>query len=146
VVGKAEIMDAPCVGGIGGTYGGSPLGCVAALEVIEKIKRENLNEKANELGSYIMKRLLEMKEKYDVIGDVRGLGAMIGLELVTDRETLAPNVDIIKKITSYCFQNGVIFLNAGILSNVISFLPPLVMTKEQVEYGMKVLEEAIARN
>lgn len=146
VVGKAEIMDAPCVGGIGGTYGGSPLGCVAALEVIEKIKRENLNEKANELGSYIMKRLLEMKEKYDVIGDVRGLGAMIGLELVTDRETLAPNVDIIKKITSYCFQNGVIFLNAGILSNVIRFLPPLVMTKEQVEYGMKVLEEAIVKN
>ncbi len=143
VVGKAEIMDAACVGGIGGTYGGSPLGCVAALKVIEKIEKEDLCTTANEVGSYIMGRLENFKEKYDVIGDVRGLGAMIGLEFVKDRTTKEPYPELVKKITDYCFHHGVIFLNAGLFGNVIRFLPPLVITKDQLIYGVNTLEEAI---
>ncbi|WP_026882511.1 4-aminobutyrate--2-oxoglutarate transaminase [Clostridium akagii] len=143
VVGKAEIMDAACVGGIGGTYGGSPLGCVAALKVIEKIEKEDLCSTANKVGDYITGRLNEFKEKYDVIGDVRGLGAMIGVEFVKDRETKEPYPELVKKITDYCFKHGVIFLNAGLFGNVVRFLPPLVITKDQLAYGVDILEEAI---
>lgn len=146
VLGKKEIMDSACVGGIGGTYGGSPLACVAALKVIEKIEKEDLCEKSLKLGAYITGRLNAMKEKYDIIGDVRGLGSMIGLEFVKDRTTKEPEVDLVKTIIKKCYQKGVIVLGAGILSNVIRFLPPLVMTEEQVKYGMDALEEAIAES
>jgi len=146
VVGKKEIMDAACVGGIGGTYGGSPLACVAALKVIEKIEKEDLCEKSLKLGEYITGRLNEMKEKYHVIGDVRGLGSMVGLELVKDRDTKEPAADLVKAVIKRCYQNGVILLNAGLLGNVIRFLPPLVMTEEQVKYGMDVLDAAIAES
>ena len=145
VVGRSEIMDAACVGGIGGTYGGSPLGCVAALKVIEKIEKDNLCEKSRQMGAYIVDRLNNMKKKYDVIGDVRGLGSMIGLEFVKDRNTKEPYGEIVKKITDYCFKHGVIYLNAGLFGNVIRFLPPLVITHDQLEYGLKVLEDAIGK-
>lgn len=145
VIGRKEIMDAACVGGIGGTYGGSPLACVAALKVIEKIENEGLCEKSFKLGEYIVGRLNEIKEKYDVIGDVRGLGSMIGLELVKDKESKEPAPELVKEIINSCFKEGVILINAGLLSNVIRFLPPLVMTKEQAEYGMNVLERAISK-
>ncbi|MEY8001343.1 4-aminobutyrate--2-oxoglutarate transaminase [Clostridium sp. Mt-5] len=143
VLGKAEIMDAACVGGIGGTYSGSPLGCVAALKVIEKIKEEKLCDRANKIGQYILDRLDKMKQRYDVIGDVRGIGAMIGLEFVKDRATKEPYGELVDKIIGYSFKHGVIFLNAGLLGNVIRFLPPLVITKEQIQYGLDVLEDAI---
>ncbi len=143
VVGKSEIMDSACIGGIGGTYGGSPLGCVAALKVIEKIEKDELCKKAEEIGEYIIERLKEFEKKYDVVGDVRGLGAMVGLELVKDRATKEPAADLVKKIIAYCLNKGVIFLNAGLLGNVIRFLPPLVMSREQLKYGMDTLEEAI---
>lgn len=143
VVGKKEIMDSACVGGIGGTYGGSPLACVAALKVIEKIEKEDLCGKSLKLGEYITGRLNEMKEKYDVIGDVRGLGSMIGLELVEDRNTKEPAADLVKAVIKKCYEKGVILLNAGLLGNVIRFLPPLVMTEEQAKYGINALEEAI---
>lgn len=143
VVGKAEIMDAACVGGIGGTYGGSPLGCVAALKVIEKIEKEDLNKKSLEMGKIIMARLNEMKEKYTAIGDVRGIGGMIGLEFVKNRVTKEPDGAFVKNVISYCFKHGVIFLNAGLFGNVIRFLAPLVITDEQLKYGLDVLEEAV---
>jgi len=142
VVGKKEIMDSACIGGIGGTYGGSPLACVAALKVIEKIEKEDLCDKSLKLGAYITGRLNEMKEKYNVIGDVRGLGSMIGVELVTDRTTKEPAADLVKAVIKKCYEKGVILINAGLLGNVIRFLPPLVMTEEQVKYGMDSLEEA----
>lgn len=144
VVGKKEIMDAACVGGIGGTYGGSPLACAAALKVIEKIEKEDLCGKSLKLGDYIIGRLNDMKEKYEVIGDVRGLGSMIGLELVKDRTTKEPAADLVKSVIKKCYEKGVILINAGLLGNVIRFLPPLVMTDEQVRYGMDALEESIA--
>lgn len=143
VVGKAEIMDAPNPGEIGGTYGGSPLACAAGLKVLEKIASQRLDEKAVMIGDIIQSRLAAMKEKYDVIGDVRGLGAMIGVEFVKDRTTKEPYADIVKKVIAYSQQKGVIFLGAGIFSSVLRFLPPLVMTEEQVHYGMDILDEAI---
>lgn len=146
VVGRAEIMDAPNLGEIGGTYGGSPLGCVSALEVINKIESEKLDERAEAIGILIKNRLEEMKEKYEIIGDIRGLGAMIGMEFVKDRNTKEPYAEIIKKITNYAYQKGVIFISAGIFSNVLRFLPPLVMTEEQVNFAMDILDEAIEKS
>lgn len=143
VVGKREIMDSACIGGIGGTYGGSPLGCVAALKVIEEIEKEDLCGKSLKLGEYITSRLLDMKEKYSIIGEVRGLGSMIGVELVKDVNTKEPAPELVKEIIKKSYEKGIIFLNAGILGNVIRFLPPLVMTDEQVKYGMDVLEDSI---
>ena len=143
VVGRKEIMDAACVGGIGGTYGGSPLACVAALKVIEKIEKEDLNEKSIKLGKYITDRLLAMKEKYEIIGDVRGLGSMIGVEFVKDLKTKEPAGDFSKKVIKKCYEKGVILIGAGLLGNVIRFLPPLVMTEEQAKYGMDAFEKSI---
>lgn len=145
VVGKTEIMDAPNPGEIGGTYGGSPIGCVAALKVIEKIEKQYLMEKANRIGDILKLRLKEMQEKYSIIGDVRGMGAMFGIEFVKDQTSKTPYPEIIKKITNYALGKGVIFISAGIFSNVIRFLPPLVITEEQLNYGMDVLDEAIQK-
>lgn len=146
VVGKAEIMDAPSPGEIGGTYGGSPLACVAALKVIEKIEKNSLVNRSNEIGSIIKERLVEMYEKYEIIGDIRGEGAMLAIELVKDRDSKEPYKDIIKKIMDYALERGAIFISAGIFGNVIRFLPPLVMTEDQVNKGMDILDEAIGKN
>lgn len=143
VVGKAEIMDAPDPGQIGGTYGGSPLACAAGLKVIDFILKEDLTGKALKLGNIIKSRLEEMQCKYNCIGDIRGLGAMVGVEFVKDVNTKEPDPEIVKKIINYAYERRVIFLNAGIYNNVIRFLPPLVMTDEQVNYGMDVLDKAI---
>jgi len=144
VVGRASVMDSTNPGQIGGTYGGNPLACAAALKVLDKIAKENLPGKALGLGETLTRRLCAMQEKYEAIGDVRGRGAMIGIEFVKSRETKEPDADIVKRIVAYARTKGVIFLNAGIFSNVLRFLPPLVMTKEQAEAGMDVLDEAIA--
>ncbi len=144
VVGRAEIMDATNPGEIGGTYGGSPLGCAAALAVIDKIEQDDLCTKATEIGGILMRRLRAMKAKYPAIGDVRGMGAMVGIEFVKDPVTKETDADLVKRIIAYAQKKGVIFLSAGIFSNVLRFLPPLVMTPEQVKFGMDVLDEAIA--
>lgn len=146
VVGKAEIMDAPGPGEIGGTYGGSPLACAASLKVIEKIQKENLAEQANKIGEIIKSRLGQMQEKYPIIGNIRGLGAMVAVEFVKDQTTKEPYPEIVKKAIADCYQKGFIFLSAGIFSNLIRFLPPLVMTEEQVHAGMDALDEALAKN
>lgn len=143
VVGKAEIMDAPGKGEVGGTYGGSPIACVAALKVIEKIASEDLCERAIKLGRLMGYRFSQMKEKYEVIGDVRGLGAMVGVEFVTDKASKEPNKSLVAKIIKYCYQKGVILLSAGIYGNVIRMLPPLVMSDEQMSFVLDTIEEAI---
>lgn len=145
VVGKAEIMDAPIPGAIGGTFSGNPVACAAALAVLDKMERENLPEKAEQLGAYLMERLKAMQEKYPVIGDVRGQGAMIGMEFVRDRSTKEPSPELVSKVLSLCLKKGVIFINAGLYGNCIRFLPPLVMNHEQAAYGMDVLDEAIGK-
>lgn len=143
VVGSKEIMDSPDPGQIGGTFCGNPVACNAGLQVIKIIKENSLELQAQHIGGMIKDRLVLMQDKYQCIGDVRGLGAMVAVEFVKDRKTKEPYADIIKKIISYAFEKGVILMSAGIFSNVIRFLPPLVMTDAQVNYGMDVLEKAI---
>jgi 4-aminobutyrate aminotransferase/(S)-3-amino-2-methylpropionate transaminase len=143
VIGKSDIMDATQVGGIGGTFSGNPVACAAALAVLDNIEKYDLCGRAKEIGGLITTRLTAMQDRYSVIGDVRGMGAMIGLEFVKDRTSKEPDKEFVNHIIGRSLQKGVIFLNAGILSNVIRFLPPLVMTAEQVEYGMRVLDESI---
>ena len=145
VIGREEIMENPIVGSIGGTFSGNPVSCAAGLKVLEKIEKDNLSEKANAIGEKIKSRLSEMQKKYPVIGDIRGLGAMCAVEFIKDPETKEPNKEIIGKITKESLQQGVIFLSAGIYGNVLRFLPPLVMTDEQLEYGLDALEKAIEK-
>ncbi len=144
VTGRAEVMDAPAPGEIGGTFGGNPLSCVAALEVIGKIERENLTRRSTEIGERMLNRLKEMQEKYPVIGDVRGLGAMVAVELVKDPQTKEPNKELTAKVARACYEKGLIVMSAGIYSNVLRFLTPLVITDNQLDQGMDILEKAFA--
>ncbi|MDR1538237.1 MAG: aspartate aminotransferase family protein [Clostridiales bacterium] len=143
VIGKKEIMDAPIPGAIGGTFSGNPVACAAAQAVLDNVEKYRLCERAKKLGDYLMRRLSGMKSKYDAIGDVRGLGAMLGMEFVKDRATKEPDKGIIGTITSKSLRQGAIFISAGLLSNVIRLLPPLVMTEDQASFGMDVLDDAI---
>lgn len=144
VVGRAEVMAGPERGEIGGTYGGNPLCCVASLKTIEKMQKQSLADRATYLGSMILEKGNEMKEKYSVVGDVRGLGAMAAVEFVKDKQSKEPNKEIISKIIQYAYHKGVLLISAGLLGNVIRFLPPLVMTDEQMSYVLEVFEEAVA--
>lgn len=143
VTGRAEIMEAPGPGEIGGTYGGSPIGCVAALATIDIIEKERLPERAKVIGERIKTHLYQMMNRYEVIGDVRGLGAMVAMELVKDRASKEPYKEIVPQIIQAGIERGMIMLSAGIYSNVIRFLPPLVMSNEQVEEGMEILNETM---
>ncbi|MGP7818356.1 4-aminobutyrate--2-oxoglutarate transaminase [Niallia sp. 01092] len=143
VVGSSEIMDAPNPGEIGGTYGGSPLGCVAALEVIKIIEEEKLNERSQKIGKLLTTRFNSWKEKYPEIGEVRGLGSMVAIEFVKDPVTKEPNKEIVSQIISAAQQKGVILLNAGIFGNCIRVLVPIVITNEQLEEGLSVLEQVV---
>jgi 4-aminobutyrate aminotransferase/(S)-3-amino-2-methylpropionate transaminase len=142
VTGRAEIMDAPDVGEIGGTYGGNPLSCVAALQVIEKIQTEDLPARANRIGAGITQKLLVLQEKYLQIGDVRSLGAMVAVELVKDRKTKEPAREITGQLVKECYQRGLLVISAGIYSNVLRFLTPLVISDEELNQALAVLEEA----
>ena len=144
VVGKKEIMDSVHPGGIGGTYGGNPVACEAALAVFAIIESENLLGKAKELGESLRKTLLEFQQKYDIIGDVRGLGPMIAMELVRDRRTKEPAPEETKALVSYCYERGVIMLSCGTYGNVIRFLMPLVITAEQLEKGLEIVAGGLA--
>ncbi len=141
VVGKKNIMDAPGPGRIGGTYGGNPLACASALATIDFIKENNLEKKSEEIGKYIMGRLNKLKEKYDFVGDVRGLGSMVAIEFI-DKDK-KPDKQIVSKIIQKCFENGIVIISAGVFGNVIRFLPPLVITEEQLKKAMDIFEEAI---
>ncbi|GAB6157166.1 4-aminobutyrate--2-oxoglutarate transaminase [Desulfotomaculum varum] len=144
VVGRADVMDAPNPGEIGGTYGGNPIACTAALAVIDKIQREDLCARANRIGAQIKERLRGMQEKYQAIGDVRGLGAMIAVEFVKDRQTKEPDKELTARLVAECYKRGLVVLAAGIFSNVLRFLPPLVMTDGQLNEALDILEEALA--
>ncbi|MFX3623075.1 MAG: 4-aminobutyrate--2-oxoglutarate transaminase [Ectobacillus sp.] len=142
VTGRAEIMDAPAPGEIGGTYGGSPLGCVAALAVIDKMEREQLLGRAKEIGAMIIERFLYLQKKCPVIHDVRGLGAMCAVELLHP-SSKEPLKEFTAQVTKACYENGVIILSAGVHSNVLRFLVPLVVTDEELEEGLDIVAEVI---
>ncbi|HDR7795906.1 TPA: 4-aminobutyrate--2-oxoglutarate transaminase [Bacillus luti] len=145
VTGRAELMDAPGPGQLGGTFSGSPVACAAALAVLDVIEEENLVTRAAEIGERMMTVFHSWKEKYEIVGDVRGLGAMTAIELVKDKETKEPAVEEVKAIMKETHSKGVITISAGIYSNVLRFLPPLVITDEQLEEGLTILEAAIAK-
>ncbi len=138
-------MEAPAPGTIGGTYCGNALACAASLKTIEILERDHLADRSLEIGAKVTARYNEWKEKYNVIGDVRGLGGMIGLELVKDQATKEPAPELTKALVLECAQNGLMIESAGTYSNVIRFLAPLVMTDEQLEAGLQIMEAALVR-
>ena len=143
VVGKKEIMDSVHPGGIGGTYGGNPIACASALAVFDIIETENLIDRAKELGKTLQKRFDELKEQFEIIGDARGIGAMMALELVKDRSTKAPAVEEAKSLVTYCYDMGLIILSCGIYGNVIRFLMPLNIPKDELERGLGILNDGL---
>jgi len=145
VVGRAEIMDAAAIGSIGGTYIGSPICCVAASATIQYMKDINLNEKAVKVGNTIMERLEKLKTEHPEVGDVRGIGAMIAIEFVNDNDPTQPNSEICPKIVKSCVENGLIVLSAGTYKNTLRILSPLVITEEQLEKGLTILENEIKK-
>jgi 4-aminobutyrate aminotransferase/(S)-3-amino-2-methylpropionate transaminase len=144
VTGRAEIMDAVESGGLGGTFGGNPVSCRAALEVIKLLRGKKLVERANGIGGKIMDRFRSFEKKFPFVGDVRGLGAMNGMEIVVSKKTPHPNANLTKGIVKRCYEKGLIMLTAGEFGNVIRHLVPLVATDAQLERGLQILEEAMA--
>lgn len=145
IVAREEIMQAVPAGTIGGTYCGNAVSCASALKAIEIMEKDDLAGRAMEIGKKVTARYEAMKEKYSVIGDVRGLGAMIGLEFVKDQASKEPNPALVKDLVQECAANGLIVESAGIYGNVIRFLAPLVITDEQLEAGLDIMEAAIAK-
>ncbi|MDR6550016.1 4-aminobutyrate--2-oxoglutarate transaminase [Paenibacillus qinlingensis] len=143
VTGRAEIMDAPGIGEIGGTYGGSPLGCVAALQVIDMLVEERLAERAIVIGAAVSERFLRLQDEVGCIGDVRTLGAMSAIEIVKDQVSKKPDKEMTTRILQEAHQQGVIVMSAGIYGNVIRILSPLVITDEQLAEALVVLEQAV---
>ncbi|MBS1657712.1 MAG: aspartate aminotransferase family protein [Bacteroidetes bacterium] len=145
VTGRAEIIDAPHLGGVGGTYGGNPLACVAAIEAVKILSSKEFLQRTNQVGELIRTTLENWKAKYKFIGDVRGVGAMRLVEFVKDRETKEPDPDLTLEIIRDAVSHGMLLIRAGLFSNCIRLLPPMVMTDEQLQEGLQVLEDAIAR-
>jgi 4-aminobutyrate aminotransferase/(S)-3-amino-2-methylpropionate transaminase len=143
VTGRAEIMDSIHLSGLGGTYGGNPIACAAALGAIEIIEKENLADRARKIGKIISDALTQMSKKYSIIGDVRGRGGMQAIELVKPGTT-EPNSEAQAAIIKYCISKGVLILSAGTYANVIRLLPPLIIDEDLLKDGLAVLDEAIA--
>jgi 4-aminobutyrate aminotransferase/(S)-3-amino-2-methylpropionate transaminase len=145
VTGTATIMDSVHTGGLGGTYGGNPLACRAALAVLEVIEAEKVLERSQELGRRVRAELMNLHGRYQIIGEVRGLGAMLAMELVRDRASKKPAADEAKKLTAFCREHGLIILDCGTLGNNIRTLMPLTITPEQMVKGLTILEEGLKR-
>ena len=143
VTGRAEIMDSIHLSGLGGTYGGNPIACAAALGAIEVIEQDKLVERANKIGQIMHDALTAMMKKYPIIGDVRGRGAMQAIELVKPGTT-EPNPEALTAIIKYCTSKGVLILSAGTYANVVRLLPPLVIEEDLLLDGLAVLDEALA--
>ncbi|GAA1158061.1 4-aminobutyrate--2-oxoglutarate transaminase [Streptomyces hebeiensis] len=144
VTGRAEIMDAAHPGGLGGTYGGNPVACAAALGAIETMRELDLPAKARRIETVMKGRLSALREKYDLIGDVRGRGAMIAIELVKDRRTKEPAPEATAALAAACHAAGLLVLTCGTYGNVLRFLPPLVIGEDLLEEGLDILENALA--
>ena len=147
VVGKADIMDAPLPGGLGGTYGGSPVGCAAALAVIEVIADENLVAAANRIGGLFKERLTALQKNYPrVIGDIRAdHGAMIAMELVNNGDSEQPDADLTKALIADAYEHGLVVLSCGVRGNVFRFLPSLTISDDLIHEGLDILEGCFKR-
>jgi 4-aminobutyrate aminotransferase/(S)-3-amino-2-methylpropionate transaminase len=144
VVGRAELMDAPLPGGLGGTYGGNPVACAAALAVIEVFEREGLVERAQHLGAMALERMRGWERRFELIGDVRGLGAMVAMELVRDRASRTPAAAEAAALLVEARHRGLILIKAGLHDNVIRLLMPLVTTDEEMTRGLDIIEQSLA--
>jgi len=143
VVGRSELMDAANPGGLGGTFGGNPVACAAALAVIDVLIDEKLPERGARLGERALSRMRAWSERFDIIGDVRGVGAMVAMELVTDRATREPAPGKTNDVLRYCHGHGLVLLKAGLNDNVIRLLFPLVISEQDLDRGLDILEEAL---
>ena len=145
VIGKAEIMDAPAPGGLGGTYGGSPIGCAAALGVLKAIEEEGLLARSMALGTHIKNRIADMATKADIqpIGDIRGLGAMVAFELVTEPGGNTPDADATKALCTAALDKGLILLSCGVYGNTVRILVPLTASDAIVDEGLDIVEAAL---
>jgi 4-aminobutyrate aminotransferase / (S)-3-amino-2-methylpropionate transaminase / 5-aminovalerate transaminase len=144
VTGRAEIMDAPGVGALGGTFCGHPLSCAAALAAIETIEKENLLSRSVAIGRRFEERARAWQKKWPLVGDVRGLGGMCAMELVRDAATREPAAAETKEVARFCYEHGLITITAGTFNNVMRILVPLVVTDEQFDEGLGVIESALA--
>jgi 4-aminobutyrate aminotransferase/(S)-3-amino-2-methylpropionate transaminase len=144
VTGRAEIMDAPGPGALGGTYCGHPASCAAALAAIETIEKDGLLARSTAIGQYFEKCARGWQKKWPLVGDVRGLGGMCAIELVRNAETREPADSETKEIAKYCYEHGLIMITAGTFNNVIRILVPLVVSDEQLNEGLEVIEAALA--
>ncbi len=145
VVGKADIMDAPSPGGLGGTYAGSPIACAAALAVLQEVEEKNLTDRATAIGNQFVERLQKLQGLHpDTIGHIRNSGAMIAMELVYEGSANKPNTELPKTLVAAAAKNGLIILSCGIRSNVIRFLPALTISDEIIAEGLSIFEKCMA--
>ena len=145
VVGKAEVMDAARPGTIGGTYIGNPVSCAAALATIKYMEDENLNQRGVEVGQLIRQRFERMKEHFPAVGDVRGLGAMMAMELVQNGDSQQPDQELTHQLVQACAERGLILLSAGTHKNIIRVLSPLVIEHEILHQGLNIIEEELEK-
>ncbi|MFM4863870.1 4-aminobutyrate--2-oxoglutarate transaminase [Aeromonas caviae] len=144
VVGKSEVMNAAKPGGLGGTYAGSPIACAAALAVLEVIEEERLNQKALAQGEQIKARLHQLATRFDCIGNIRGPGAMVAMELVKEGDAERPDPDLTKRLVAEAGKRGLVLLACGVRGNVIRFLAPLTAPAAIVDEGLDLLEQALS--
>ena len=144
ITGRADLMDHPQMGGLGGTFAGNPIACRAGLAVIEQFEKKKLLDRGKKIGDRVMKKFKEFYEHYPIVGDVRGLGAMVGMELVVDRKTKEPATAVTKQVVNRCREKGLLMISAGTYSNIIRPLMPLVITDEQLERGLSMIEESLS--
>lgn len=143
VTGRAEVLDALPPGGLGGTMGGNPLACAACIAGLDVLETEGLSEKASEKGRRTMDRLLQIQQGCKLVGDVRGLGLMIGLELVTDRMTKEPAIEQTKRVAVRCRERGVLILYGGPLQNIVRLLPPLTIGDDELDQAIDTLADVL---
>lgn len=143
VVGQAEVMDAPPAGGLGGTFGGNPVSCAAALAALDLVTAPALLTRAARIGEMVQARLRDLAARHRLIGEARGLGAMAAIELVRDPVTKEPAVEETTRVIRECAQQGLLILKAGVFDNVVRLLPPLTITDHDLEAGLKILDEAL---
>ena len=143
VTGRADVMEAPQVGGLGGTYGGNPLACAAALAVLDAMEAERIPARAQRTGDRVKARFRQWAEQFQCIGDVRGLGAMIGMEIVTDRESRTPDKALTGRIVAAALERGLVLLSSGTFSNTIRVLAPLTAEDAVIDEGLDVMGAAL---
>lgn len=146
VTGRADIMDCTQVGGVGGTYSGNPLATTAGLKVIEIMQRDNFPQKAEHVGRLMRERLERMQKRFRMIDDVRGRGAMLAMELVTDSRSKAPATEETLAIQRECWERGLLVLDAGVRDNILRFLMALTITEDQLNAGFDILESVVANH